>query len=154
MGRMYVLTIAAAAKTVSEDYFEITPADDKPVRLHALYIAQYTDVGDAAEEILTVAIIRAYTTSGSGGSAFTPLPLDKNDAAAGFAAEISNTTLATTGTAEVLHSDAWNIRIPYVWLPTPEMRPRISQADTRVVVRVSAPADSITVNATLYVEEL
>ena len=154
MGRMYVVTIAAAAKTVSEDYFEIAPADDKPCRIHALYISQYSDAGDAAEELLIVSLIRGYTASGSGGSAFTPLLLDKNDAAAGFAAEISNTTLATTGTPETLHSDSWNVRIPYVWLPTPEMRPRVSQAESRLVVRVSAPADSITVNATLYVEEL
>src|SRR5690242_16165892 len=95
--RVYTVTFQAVAITVSQDLFEITPADDKPVQFLGLFLAQNTDVGDAQDEILRWSVIRGFTTSGSGGSAPTPRPTKRSDAAAGFAAEVNNTTKATTG---------------------------------------------------------
>jgi hypothetical protein len=70
--RVYTVTFQAVAITVSQDLFEITPADDKPVQFLGLFLAQNTDVGDAQDEILRWSCIRGHTTSGSGGSAPTP----------------------------------------------------------------------------------
>lgn len=154
MPRTYTVQFNAVAITAAQDLFEISPADDKPVRLLGLVVGQYSDVGDSNSENLSLSIIRGYTSSGSGGSAFTALPLDPNDSAAGFSAEINNTTVANTGTAVTLWSDVWNTQAGYqVWFPE-GAQPQASQANTTIVVRITAPADSITTNATLIVQEL
>jgi hypothetical protein len=76
------------------------------------------------------------------------------DAAAGFTAEVNNTTVATTGTTVTLHTGCWNVRAGYInWFPE-GMRPSASQANTTIVVRQTAPADAVTMSGTLYVREL
>lgn len=160
MGRMYTVEFegtAVATASGDVDFFEILPADDKPCIVHAVFLSQSSDTGDAAEEILRVKVIRlpATVTSGSSGSSATPVPLDVNDAAAGFAAEVLNTTVATTsGTAVDLHSDAFNIRTGWALVLTPEMRWRVAQAEGLVVRLMAAVTDELTMSGTLYVEEL
>lgn len=156
MGRMYSVEFEGVAVTAAQDFFEITPADDKPLAVHALFLSQASDVGDAAEEILRFKVIRGFATSGSGGSAPTPIPLNPVDTAAGFTAEVNNTTIASTGTPVDLHSDAFNIRTGLALILTPEMRWQVSQASgTLLVVQLMvAPTDSLTMSGTLYVEEL
>jgi len=153
MSRRYTVIFSAVAVTAAQDLFEITPADDKPVNLLGLFIGQTSDAGDAADELLQVSVIRGYTASGSGGSAPTPAPLDPVDTASGFTAEVNNTTVANTGTAVTLHTDTFNVRSGYQLWWTPETTPRASQANTTIVVRLTAPADSLTMSGTLYVEE-
>jgi hypothetical protein len=156
-GRIYTVNFAAVSLAAAQDLFEITPADDKPIEIVGLFLSQtgVADVGDAAEEMLRVQIIRGYTSSGSGGSAPTPVPVKRNDVAAGFTAEVNNTTVATTGTAVIIHADAFNVRAGYAnWWPD-GTEPSAAQGDTTIVVRlVAAPADAITVSGTLYVREL
>lgn len=156
MGRIYTINWdTPTAITAQIDVFEVTPADDKPVILHELRMWQTTELGDAAEEIIGLQIIRGLATTGSGGGTPTIVPRLANDTAAGFAAECRNTTLATAGTAAVGFSDAWNVRIPYIWTPTPEMRPVCAQSSTLFVVRLmAAPADSLTMFASMTVEEI
>lgn len=155
-GRIYTVSFAAVSLAAIQDLFEITPADDKPVEIVGLFLSQtgVADVGDAAEEMLRIEIIRGYTASGSGGSTPNPAPVKRIDAAAGFAAEVNNTTVANTGTAVIIHEDAFNVRAGYAnWWPE-GTEPDASQANTTIVVRlVAAPADAITVSGTLYVRE-
>jgi hypothetical protein len=157
-GRLYSVTFENVAIAAAQDLFEITPADDKPCIIHGLILSNVggiADAGDAQEELLRLLIRRGHTTSGSGGSAPTPGVLNPADAAAAFTAEVNNTTVASVGTTVDLHADGWNIRIPYVWLPTPELRPVVTQANTTLVVRlVAAPNDSVQCSGTLYVEEV
>jgi hypothetical protein len=154
MSRIYTVEFEAVAVTAQVDFFEITPADDKPCRILALFLSQSSDVGDAAEEILRYRIIRGHTTSGSGGAAPTPVVLGPIEAAAGFTAETNNTTIASVGTVTNLHSDAFNIRAGLQLVLTPEMQWGVSQANTTIVVRLmAAPADSLTMSGTIYVEE-
>lgn len=87
MGRMYAVTFENVAVTVAQDLFEISPADDKPVLIHAVYVSQSSDMGDVQEELLRVTIKRGHTTSGSGGSSFTPVPLQSSSGAAAGAAQ-------------------------------------------------------------------
>ena len=159
MARFYTVSFENVAISAAQDLFELSPADDKPVRLVGLVLSNVggtADAGDAQEELLRLLVRRGHTTSGSGGSAPTPRALDPFSAAAGFAAEVNNTTVASAGTTHDLHPDGWNIRIPYVfWWTIPELRPSASQQDTTIVVRlVAAPADAVSCSGTLYVEEL
>lgn len=152
-GRTYSVIFSAVAVAAAQDLFEISPADDKPVEIVGIELGQSSDAGDAADELLQISIIRGFTASGSGGSAPTPAPLDNIDTAAGFTAEVNNTSLATTGTSVTLMTTTWNVRAGYInWFP-PEARPMASQANTTILVRITAPADSLTMSGTLYVRE-
>lgn len=155
MGRMYTVQFSAVTVSAVQDFFEIVPASNKPVAVWGLFLAQYSDLGDAAEEIIRYQVIRGHATSGSAGATPTPVPLDEFDSAAGFTAETNNTTQASTGTTVVLHTGAFNIRAgEQLWLP-PEARWRCTAAQNRLVVRLSAaPADGLDMVGTLYVEEV
>lgn len=155
MGRLYSASVAAVAVSAAQDFFELTPATDKPCLIHEVRLGQYTDFGDAQAELVSVQIIRGYTTSGSGGSTVTSRALDQVDSAAGATVEANNTTVASAGTAHILVADSFNVAAGWLFLPTPEMRPRASAATGgRIVVRITAPADSLTMNGTLVYEEL
>jgi hypothetical protein len=154
MPRVYAVPFSAVAVSAAQDLWELTPADDKPLEIVGIELGQTSDAGDAQDELLQISIIRGHTTSGSGGSAATPVPLNPNDTAAGFTAEVNNTTVASAGTTTTLHTGAWNVRAGYInWFPE-ESRPQAGQGNTTIVVRQTAPADALTVSGVLYVREL
>lgn len=153
-GRVYTVVFSAVAVSAAQDLFELSPADDKPVEICGIELGQTSDSADAQDEQLQISIVRGFTTSGSGGSAPTPAPLSPLDTAAGFTAEVNNTTQANTGTTATLHVAAWNVRAGYIqWFPE-GMRPTATQANTTIVVKQTAPADAITMSGTLWVREL
>ena len=156
MGRMYTVSFENVAVTAAQDFFETTPAVDKPIAVHGLLLYQSTDVGDAAEEMLRLEIIRGHTTSGSGGTTPTPAPLDTNDTVAGDTTwEVNNTTIASVGTTAILYVHYFNIRGGFEFWYPPEARPKATNGNTTLVVRLmAAPADSITMGGTLIYEEL
>lgn len=156
MGRMYIGSFENVAVTAAQDFFEIAPAANKPIQIHGYGLHQTSDLGDAAEEILRISLVRGHTTSGSGGSTMTPALLNSSaDTAAGDTTiEINNTTIASTaGTTLYVHG--MNIRAGLeVWFP-PEARPGVSAADTTVVLRLlAAPADSLTMGGWIVFEEM
>lgn len=152
--RTYTVQFENVGVTATQDLFELTPADDKPVRILGLFIGQNSDVGDAAEEMLRINIIRGFTSSGSGGSAPTPQPVRRSDGAAGFAAEVNNTTKATTGTTKTMWSHSVNIRSGLEMYFPEDMEIEATQADTTIVVRLeNSPTDSLSMDATLLVAE-
>lgn len=153
-GRIYAVSFSAVAVTAAQDLFEITPADDKPVEIVGIELGQSSDAGDAQDELLQISIIRGFTASGSGGSSPTPQPMKATQSAAGFTAEVNNTTVANTGTAATLQTTCWNVRAGYInWFPE-GCEPGAGQGNTTIVVRQTAPADSLTMSGTLYVREL
>lgn len=145
-------TIAAASG--DHDFFELTPADDRPIEIVAIHLGNKSEVGDTQEEFVAWSVVRGNATSGNGTST-TPRPLDDRDVAAGFTAETVATTPASTGSPVNLFVGTFNIRagLDYVW---PElMRPRCDQASTLLCVRMlTALADDATFSGTLWVREL
>lgn len=143
--------IAIAAATT--DLVELLAATNKPIAVIGWEIGQSTELGDAAEEGLRFRWVRGNTTSGSGGTATTPRPMNLSDSAAGFACEVGNTTAASAGTAVNLYSTAWNIRGPWaVWLP--EGCEMVTSGTTLLVLRpVAAPTDSVSFSGTVFVRE-
>lgn len=152
-GLTYAASFDAVAVSAQSDLFEITAPSDAAVIVHSLYVGQTSDMGDAQAEALKIQLIRGYATSGAGGTAPTPTPLQGGFPASGSVVEANNTTLASTGTPAVVHQDVWNIQLPYQYRPTPEERIVLSPAQ-RLVVRLAAPADAITASGTLLFEEL
>ena len=154
-GRMYSVEFSKVAVSADQDWFELTPADDKPIAIHAVYLSQSTDVGDAAEEILDFKISRGKTSSGSGGSSSTPAVLNPLDTAAGATCEVNNDTVADTGTIVDLHSGSFNIRTGLQLVFPPELRPITTEANTTITVTLLLdPADSLTMSGTVVFEEL
>lgn len=154
MGRMYSASYAGVAVTAAVDIFEILPAANKPISVHALFIGQSSDAGDAEAELLRYQVIRGHTTSGSGGGTATPRGLLPNTTASGAIVETNNTTAASGGTALTLHSDTFHVASGEKLILTPEMRWACANAELLVVRLGAAPADSLTINATIVFEEL
>ncbi len=153
MSRIYTVQFNAVAVTAQQDFFEIVAAAGKCLRLRAIYLSQTTELGDAAEEQLAILVKSGSTTSGSGGSTPTPVPNNVTDAAAGFTAEANNTTKATAGTIVTHHADSWNIRGPYQLILPPELCIELTGGRRATVELATTPADSITMNGFLVVEE-
>lgn len=155
MARSYAITFENVAVAAAQDLFEVNPAADRPVEIVACYLSQSTELSDAAEEQLRLSIVRGHSTSGSGGTAATPVPLSPLDVAAGATAEVNNTTIASAGTAVTLHAETFNVRAGWVYVPDAESRPTASDTQGTLVVRLlAAPADSVTMGGTLIIREL
>jgi len=157
MSNMYSIefeNITVNAAGTDQEIFSVLPATQKPCILHAIFIDQNTEVGDAEEEMLRWKIVRGHTTVGSGGAAVTPQKLHPDTAAAGATARINDTTLATAGTAVDLHSGAFNVRAGLIYIPTPEMRITWKNAEYLVVRMLSTVGDDLSMSGTLYFEEV
>lgn len=163
IGRGYALTFENISISAAQDLFYVKPAADKICLIESFYLSNVggaADAGDAQEELWRLVINRlpATVTVGSGGSASatgTLNPISTNDASAGFTGRTNDTTPATTsGTARTLHADGWNVRIPYVWMPPPEQRILVANAEAVVVKLLSTPADAVSCSGTIIVREL
>lgn len=154
MGRMYTVQFTNVAVTAIQDLFEIVAPADAVVVLHSVHFGQQSDVGDAAEEILRILLSRGQTTSGSGGSSRTPMPMQFGDPAFGGTVEINNTTQATGGTITTLCTWSWNIRGPLDHIWTPETRPVLSPSQRCCFELPAAPADSLTMSGFVTFEEI
>jgi hypothetical protein len=158
MGRRYTAQFNAVAVTAQQDFFEVLAPTDAVVVVHRIRLTQTTEVGDAQEEMLSLLIKRGIgsVTSGSGGTTPTAQPSEDGDAAFGGTVEANNTTkMATgTGTIETLQADAWNVRMPWDEIYTPELRPVISPGNRLTVELATTPADSITMNGCIWIEEI
>lgn len=155
MGRVYTVHLAPTAITVAADLVEIQAADDKPIIIHGFRVWQTTDLGDAAEEIIGLAWVRGNTTTGSGGNAsVASTPKNPSDASSGAAVETANTTQASAGTAATCYSTGWNVRAPLEVVFTPEQRIVATQASLLCLRLLAAPADSLTIGASVDYEEL
>jgi len=152
-GRVYTVSISGVASPAAAfDLFEFNPAAAKPIRLLRIRLAQ-TSEATTEEEQLALTIRRANTTSGSGGSAPTPISLNSADSAAGFTAETMNTTIATAGSPVVVMEDAWNTRAGYDMSFSPEEAPEAVNGE-RLVVASAAPADAVTIRGTAWIMEM
>ena len=157
MGQVYTVefnnqVITSAGGT--REFFYIEPADDRPLKILALFLSQFSDLQDANEEILQILFVRGHATASSGGATATPRPVHRRSGAAAFVARVNDTTLASTGTPVNLHADGFNIRVPQPLILPEAMQWDCDQADGSIVVRLNAAvADDLTMSATLYVEE-
>lgn len=154
---IHAANFSAQAITTATDLFEITPAVDRPVVIYGMSLGQTTDLGDAAEEVLMIGVYRD-VTAGATGTAATEYVY--TNVAAGVTPTAAVVTLrgtaSTVGT--LIDIIPWNIRIPLLWIPIPEMRPKFSniaaEGPTSSFRLIAAPADSITASGVLYWTEI
>jgi hypothetical protein len=154
MSGVYTVTFTGVAVTAQQDFFEIVAHSSKQCVLLAFGVSQSTEVGDTAEEGLSVLVKSGSTVSGSGGSSATPANNDGSGGASGFTAEVNNTTKANTGTIVTHYPYNWNIRMPLDIL-LPEPMQIVFGASRRLTIELATtPADSITVSGYAVIQEI
>ena len=136
----------AQAITTAVDLFHFTVADDKPMWLWSLELAQTTDLGDASEEVLRLGWYTGVTGGGS-GSALTEAGMSDAHGATINTAVVGQGTASTSGTLR--KTFYWNVRqAGPVWVATPETVLRLGQATGTGAIRLlAAPSDSLTISA-------
>jgi hypothetical protein len=149
MGRIYSASFSEVAVTAQQDLFQIE-ANTVPAIIHAIYLSQSSDLGDAESEGLSILIQRV---TDAVTNDIAEVALDGGSAAANADLAVNETTELTTG-ASVIHTEVWNILTPFIYLPPPELRPIVNIGDAIVVNLNTTPGDSITMSGTLYFEEL
>lgn len=150
-GTIYTASFSAVSVTAAQDLFEILAPSTAPVFIREIRFGQYSDAGDAAAELLSVLLMRGHTVTGSGGSVATPVSLIGGGTSAATV-KLNNTTVATGGSPETITADAWNIQAGWYYPADNDMRGSVGSG-VRFVVRITAPADAITMNGTITWEE-
>lgn len=154
----YVVTFENVAYNAPQDAFEVVAGTGKPLVIHACFITQHTDAGDAQDEQIRVRCVRGHTQTGSSGLTPTIAPLGQGRAAALFTAKTncggpSGLSVATGGSPLVLHPEGFNIRAGWPFLPTPEIRHEVQPGERYVVNLPGIPTGTIRIHGALYVEE-
>ena len=153
MSYFYTASQDAQAITTAVDILVGTIADDVPIRIWGLDIANTTDLGDANEEVLKIGLYGGITGGGS-GSALTEVAV--NDRAPTVAtAWVGQGTASTGGTLR--KTIYWNVRqAGPAWIATvPDAAVRLGQGSSACAFRLlAAPADSITLSYEVLWEEI
>lgn len=150
----FVATFSAVSVTAAQDLFEIVAPSNRRVHIREIKAGQYSDAGDAQAEMLSLLLMRGHTTTGSGGSAVTPAPYHSAQSErSGATVAKNNTTVATNGDVATLSAESFNVMGGYRHYPVPEER-IVLEPGQRFVVRITAPADALTMNGTILWDEV
>ena len=149
MARIYAVNFNEVAVSVQQDLFQIE-AQTTPAILHAIYLSQSTEEGDAEAENLNVIIQRVTDAVTDDLNA---VALDGGDTAENANLAINETSELTTG-ASIIHAESWNVAQSFIYLPPPELRPIVQIGNAIVVNLNNTPTDAITMSGTMYFEEI
>lgn len=153
----------AVGVTLAQDIFSITAPSTCRVRLRDVKLSQYSDFGNLQAEILSVLLIRDYTSNSSGGSLLTATNLNKSGATSTATVRSNDTVLASGGSPITLIADGLNVASGWTLrdaLHLSDNRINLPQEGIwidrsgRLVVRITAPADSLTMNGVIVLEEV
>jgi hypothetical protein len=152
MPRVYTVVFHNVAVAAAQDLFELQAADDKPIELLSVIV---TDSDSETNEQLRTTIQKrtGAFTGGSGGTAPTPAPTATVETAAGFTAEVNNTTRATGGTQVMLHPEGWAAQGGIGATNIPEATFKTVQGEALIVGLEAAPGASRNLNGVAYVRE-
>lgn len=147
-------TFSAVAVSAAQDLFEIVAPSNRRVCIREIRIGQYSDAGNAEAEMLSILLMRGHTTTGSGGAAVTAAHLQSGGGVRSQSTIASNnTTVATGGNPVTLLADSFNVQAGFRFYPVPDERLWLEPGQ-RMVVRITAPADALTMNGTILFEEV
>lgn len=156
-GPIFSATFSNIAVTAVQDMFEFLTSAACRIAICEIDIGQNTEVGDAQDESLALELIRGFTVAGSAGSAVTPTNYDARSRAAVTVVNRNNTGLATTS-GSVVRATSFNVRSGWLYRPrwdgAVDERPVISPSSSFVVRLPVAPADSVSMYATILFQEL
>jgi len=144
--RVYTVDFFDTAVAAEQDLFQIE-ALVTPITVLGVVLGQETEEGDAQAESLGIIIARI--SDDITDDAVGEGQMDEGDGAMTGDTAINETSELTTG-LEVIHADSWNLALPYVWMPPPEMRIIIEIGNAIVVNLNETPADTMQMYGTIY----
>lgn len=151
---VFIVPFTGIAVTQAQDAFEILTGSTYRVAIREIRLAQYSDMGAAQSELVGVTILRGHTSPGSGGSAVTPINTSPwTGITAETTAARNNDTPASGGSPSLLLADSWNVMAGWYYNWEKDERILVDR-NQRLVVRITAPSDELTMNGTLVFEEL
>lgn len=155
-GRVYSSVFDGVTVTAVQDLFELILGATVCVELLSVHLSQETEVADAEEEMLTIAIQghSGAITTGSGGSTPAVVPTHLGDAASATVVEANNTTEISGGTTVTHAIHNWNIRVPLDLIWIPETRIWIAPTDALTVTLLTTPGDTMDIGGTIYFREV
>ena len=154
-GPVYTVPLSAVSLTTAEtDLFYVTGSTNSRTVIRELRIGQYSEFGDAQAELLSIVMMTG-STAVSGGSTAAARNVRTQATAPQAEAEVlgPSATLGSTTSAEVRWADSWNVAAGLLYAPLPPERLVLEPGET-YLVRLSAPADAVTLNATLTFQEI
>ncbi len=158
MSAIYTVQFSAVAVTAAQDLFALLAATNSRIAICRIEVAQYSDAGDAASELLPIQLIRGATVAGSGGTAPTPVNVKAWGRTAVTTARVNDTTQASGGSPVIIQSGAWNVQAGFLYAPRydehVDERITVEAGQRFVVSSPGAPADSLTTSGTITFEEL
>jgi len=153
-GRVYRAVFQNIAVTAVQDLISLTATAGMVFCVHEVWVGQITQT-TVANLNMSLKILPATVTAGSGGAAVTPSAMLRGDAASTVTSRRNDTTQATTsGTAIVARADVINPINGYQYLPPVEDRPVIKLSEAFVVSLDTAPGASMNVSGGIVFEEL
>jgi hypothetical protein len=152
--RLYAVTFNAVAVVAAQDLFALTATASMAFKVHYIELGQKTLTSWEAKEI-QLRYMPAVVTTGSGGAAATPRPLNPSDVAATVTARTNDTALTTSsGTAYDMLDRDWEFLNGFIWMPAPEQRPIVKPGAAIVLRLPTAPSASMSSSGTIVFEEL
>lgn len=154
MGSLYYASFDSPGMTVSENVWSLEVAANDIVMLHGFEVSNLTEAGEAQEEMLELQLIRQTgAVTGATGDGVTPRPTITGDTA-GTTVNENITADVSGGTAEILAKIAWNVRVPYLFMPVPEGRIQVRDSDVIYLDLISTPNDAIDIMGWILFEEM
>ncbi len=156
-GPVFQACFAAVASTSETDVFEIVAPSSGRLRILEVEITQHSEAGDAAAEMLPIRYLRGSTASGGSGSTLACVNLGPGTKVSESSVIGMSTALGSTASTAVAVASAFNVQAGYY------ERPEITQeydgsvwlsTGQRCLIRVGAPADSVTFNGRIKYQEM
>jgi len=152
-----VFTAPFSAQTLTtndQDLFCLTASTDSRVVIREIRLGQYTEFGDAQAELLSLTMMVG-STAASSGTAITPRNVKTHTGAPTAASAVlgPSTGLSSTASANVHWADSWNVAAGLLYSPLPPER-MVIQPGEIFNLRMTAPADTLTLNGTLVFQEI
>jgi hypothetical protein len=139
---------------VAQNLWELIAAAGVPLLLHSIRLTiTPTITSGVAQDVRAQLNVQRISTTGSGGSAKTPAPVNsRNTVAASTTANALVTTPGTAGT--VLDSENVSIIVPFERIYTPDQRIPVP-AGTRIALNLSAGLGAAyNASSEIYFEEI
>ncbi len=152
-GRLFVVPFNAVNCLLAQDLFQILPVTDKPCVIHQVVVTADASITNQQIKI-TLRRLPATVTSGSGGTAPTPVPLSSHSSAAAFGAQVNNTTRATSSGTPVFYGpEGFQQQAGYEYHPGQDEEHPILYAGEAFVVGLETAA-AVVLSGYCQVEEL
>lgn len=145
--------VSFTAANLDYDFFELTPATNRPIEIVAIELANKSEVGDAQEEMVAYAVVRGNTTTGN-GTTTTPVPVDLATSTASFTAKTAGSTPASAGSPVSIVTSTYNLRAGLLVIYPDLMRPKTYGVSLLCVRLLTALADDAIFSGTIWVNEL